>query len=307
MLKYCSEDCQVEHWKLVHKKHCKELAAAKKEESEGKNMFQTSVGIFSKHPFPLNGLPGDIREALLICAQKILEKMRSIKHPVFSSLPTKMKDLGHRLVVSRQSIWFHRKLGVPDTPSPFRSLFTALCSVVSRETDPLGLLPSFIFFLGRLNEHLTLFHFKSLKQPREAVPEELWESLDETSIEIFTSRLGVLVKALGGAQFPSFEELLKIHCGGSLDQACSFCSSPMLVAAVLGEVEEVSTPSAMILPGLPPLFSCGAFPCNVQMEDKFDAWAKWSWAVTTTYVKLEKNRCDSCFMRASQVHRSLKR
>ena len=44
----------------------------------------------------------------------------------------------------------------------------------------------------------------------------------------------------------------------------------MSVAAVLGEVEEVSTPPAMILPGLPPLFSCGAVPCNVQMEDKFD-------------------------------------
>ena len=27
MVQYCSESCQKEHWKLVHKKHCKKIAS----------------------------------------------------------------------------------------------------------------------------------------------------------------------------------------------------------------------------------------------------------------------------------------
>ena len=305
VVKYCSEECQAEHWKLVHSKHCKKLAAAKKDQSEGKYTSPMPVSIFSNHPFPLSGLPGDIRETLLMCAWKILEKMRSINHSVLSAIPAELKQLEHDLIEGRQFIWFWRKTGLPDyTYSSWGSLCSVL-NVVGREKDPLGLQPSLALILQKIMMMMMVVVMKSLKQPREAIPEKFWENLEEDQIEVFMSRLEALAKAFGRLQFPSFEELLEIFCDGSLDQACSFCASPMSVAAIFVKGCKVTTPLVMILPGLPLLFSCGASICNQQIENKFDAWTKWSVAVATTFVKLEKNRCDFCFERASQVHRSL--
>ena len=306
VVKYCSEECQAEHWKLVHSKHCKKLAAAKKDESEGKNTSPMPVGIFSNHPFPLDGLKGDVYEALLICMEKILEKMRSINHPVFSTFPDELRQFEHDLAVCRKSIWFQRKIGVPDyNHSPFGLLCSVFNIVVGRGEDPFGLWQTLLFILDRVLHHFNVDVMKILKQPREDIPEKFWENLDEDQIEVFTSRLEALVKAFGRPQFPSCEELLKIFCGGSLDQACSFCASSMSVAAVFVKGSKDNTPLVMILPGLPPLFSCCASICNLKMQKRYDAWRKWLLAVGATYRKLEKNRCDSCFKQASQVHRSL--
>ena len=48
LLHYCSEECQKEHWALVHKAHCKKLASARQSEELGKE----PVGVYSQHPFP---------------------------------------------------------------------------------------------------------------------------------------------------------------------------------------------------------------------------------------------------------------
>jgi len=304
-LKYCSDDCQREHWKLVHSKHCKKLAAAKKDEREGKNSSPMPVSILSNHPFPLGGLKEDVHEALLICVQTILWEMKKINHPAFSAFPNELKDFELKLAKSRAMIWFQRKTGVQGTPSAHN--FPAQAHVLGREKDPLGLWPMLFLFLGRIKEHLVIVDMKSLKQPREAIPEELWENFDEGQIKVFLSRLYAMFKALGRPQFPSFEELLKIYCGGSLAQVCSFCTSPMSVAAVFGEVEGcLWVPLVRIAPCLPPLFCCGSFPCTMLMQIEYDKWGKWGVAVLTTTAKLEENRCDSCFKLASQVHRCTK-
>ena len=96
LMKYCSEECQAEHWKLVHSKHCKKLATAKKDENEGKYSSSMTVSICSNHPFPLDGQPGDVCEALLVCVEKILDKMRGINHPAFFAFPNEVKDMEHR-------------------------------------------------------------------------------------------------------------------------------------------------------------------------------------------------------------------
>jgi len=178
-------------------------------------------------------------------------------------------------------------------------------SIIHEDKDPLGLWSTLMLLLGRISEHVAVVEMSELKQPREAVPEEFWENLDEDQTEVFTSRLEALVKALRRPPFPSFEELLKIYCGGSLVQACSFCSSSFSVAAIFGEVESCmhNMPLVIIFPYLPPLFSCGATPCDQQIQIKANDWVKWDVAKCTTRTKLAKNRCDSCFKLASQVHR----
>ena len=52
VLKYCSEDCQVEHWKLVHSKHCKELAAAKTEGRRGQEQVANACQHLLQPPLP---------------------------------------------------------------------------------------------------------------------------------------------------------------------------------------------------------------------------------------------------------------
>ena len=64
--------------------------------------------------------------------------------------------------------------------------------------------------------------------PREAMPEELWVVIQE-EIGPFPNRVAELIKAFSGAHLPSFHELLKVFCGGSLRQACSVCKTGMTV------------------------------------------------------------------------------
>ena len=164
MLKYCSEDCQLEHWQLVHSKHCKKLAAAKKDEVEGKNTSPMPVSIYSNHPFPLDGLPGDVTEMLLICVKKTLEKMRSSGHSAFSAFPTGLEKLENELARGRILFWMKRKTN-PQADSfevdlawrvqggPLKPLEGA--SLVDKDMDPLGLWSTLMLFIGRIREHLT--------------------------------------------------------------------------------------------------------------------------------------------------------
>ena len=75
VVQYCSKECQVEHWKASHRTLCKGLKAAKEAWKEG----DTPV-IFSHHPFPATGMPGDTTEALLIMVMKVIGKMRKTGH-----------------------------------------------------------------------------------------------------------------------------------------------------------------------------------------------------------------------------------
>ena len=153
VLKYCSDDCQVEHWKLVHSKHCKKLAAARKDESEGKNTSSMPVNICSNHPFPLDGLKKDVYEALLICVQKIVGEMKRINHPAFSVFPNELKDLELELDRSRSFIWFRRKTGFQENPHAPCLPSSVKAYVFCREIDPLGLWPTLFLFLAKIYEH----------------------------------------------------------------------------------------------------------------------------------------------------------
>ena len=71
VVQYCSKSCQEEHWVKVHKKHCKKLSRVQE---------PVAVSLFSQHPFPKEGVPGDNLEAMIIIIQRILVKMREDKH-----------------------------------------------------------------------------------------------------------------------------------------------------------------------------------------------------------------------------------
>ena len=307
VLKYCSEDCQTEHWKLIHKKHCKKLALAKNEETaDGKTASPGSVSIYSHHPFPETGLPGDTTETLVALVQQILEKIKAGRHPAYHTYSAQLARLASSAAHNRKIIWSERKR-CPAVAAPVNIDLNEVNHLsVKSKKDPLGLWSTLIFVGMRLDEHMATVEVNSLKEPRESVPSKMWNKL-EKDVGVFPSRLQEIIKAFSSPKFPTFEELLQIYCGGSLAQKCTWCSSNLSVGAVYAEAEgcKKNIPTVVIRPYLSPSFCCGAPSCEVQMENKFHEWGCWSMGVSGTYVKLMSTRCHFCFKHAEEVHRSL--
>ena len=159
--------------------------------------------------------------------------------------------------------------------------------------------------LGRLNTCRAVNMANSLKDPRGALPPDMWIGFQQ-EVGLFPSRVAGLIKALSGDQFPSFQELLKIFCGGNLSQTCSVCRSRMSVAAVLSDVEgnySLGIPTVSILPFLPPMFNCGAQTCRAEIVEKENAFVQLNMCLGATETRLQSTRCDYCFMLAEKVHR----
>ena len=183
-------------------------------------------------------------------------------------------------------------------------LYTKTSITADKELASQDLWSTLHLVLGRLVPCVAVEIVNSLKGPREVVPAKLWIGLQQ-EVGQLPSRVAELIKALSGDQLPSFQELLKIFCGGSLSQACSYCSTRVDVAAVSTEVLGcyVGIPAVSILPYLPPLFDCGAQTCKVKHASKRNAFTQLFLGLGATLARLQSKRCDYCFMLAEKVHR----
>ena len=56
------------------------------------------------------------------------------------------------------------------------------------------------------------------------MPLKMWDGLED-EVGLFPIRLQELIDAISSAEMPSFKELLRVYCGGSLDQICNFCGA----------------------------------------------------------------------------------
>ena len=88
----------------------------------------------------------------------------------------------------------------------------------------------------------------SFKDPRTAAPEEFWNGLEE-DCGVFTAAVDKIVDACKNG-IPSFAELLRVFCGGSLRQKCTFCRKSMTVEAICGDVKgsKFRTPEVVLRP-----------------------------------------------------------
>ena len=96
VVQYCSESCQKEHWKSVHKQHCKKIALTGQlitYQEIGVKKFRVSRGIFSHHPFSASELPSNPVVALLMLAQKILTKMQYSNQPAYTKVSSLLAQL----------------------------------------------------------------------------------------------------------------------------------------------------------------------------------------------------------------------
>ena len=132
----------------------------------------------------------------------------------------------------------------------------------------------------------------SFKDPRMAAPEQLRNGL-EGDCDAFTTAVQEIVDAFK-SKIPSFTDLLKIFCGGSLEQTCTFCNKSIVVAGVRDSVQPGSS-LVVFLPYMSRQFICGGENCLDQMFICNEKWRKWFIAVLASHAKHKATCCNLCF------------
>ena len=296
MLQYCSKECQKEHWMIVHKSQCKKLAEVKNFEG-----FVAETFKITKDSKPV--------ETLLLLLWKTLLRIKNTA--LFSNVGvrTQLMQLEHDIQESMKET----KLTTRTHPVDFE--LTLMCSQPFQQptkvsmlgvvdVESLDLWHTLLLLWRRLFNYNTFMKMRNLKDPRSAVPEELWMNMED-EVGPFPGRLARLIGAFSSTQFPIFPDLLKIWCGGNLVQKCSVCDTTVTVAAVHEEGfgDDMGAPTISLLPHQSPVILCSDVRCLLELAAKAFAWNKWSVAVRACFDKLEVNRCDYCFKIADEVHR----
>jgi len=335
ILKYCSQDCQKSHWSLVHKRHCKDLAEAMpyvhnsdtcfycSEMPDSKHhkvcflkAFEGPVGVYSPHPFPVEGVQEDRSEALIIIMQRILLEIRLSNHRAYAFLPAAGKRLEEGMIRSRAEIWFQRKIYPAKEKTPIWSFY--LCNQLFNDTrglkveeDPRGLWSSLRLVWSVLFAQDIALKVECLKEPRKAVPQEMWHPSIKDDCSTFNAMLDQVSQLLQ-KRIPPFPKFLEIFCGGSLAQRCSTCTQAIVVGAVMGQAKgrpqdrgllALISPVPLVLgkPFVSRVYSCGTPLCSMGFRVK-DCWSKWEKAVSIAF-ECKSTRCDSCFKLATNIHR----
>ena len=102
------------------------------------------------------------------------------------------------------------------------------------DEESLKLWHTLLLLWQRLFHYNTYMKMRNLKDPKSAVPKELWSNV-ENEVGLFPDRVAQLIEAFSSTQFPTFPDLLQIWCGGNLLQNCSFCETTVKVLAVTDE------------------------------------------------------------------------
>ena len=311
VVKYCGVDCQVEHWKFIHKEHCKKLARMKQAEAGGNDLTsELPAGIPWHHilsPLPLAGLPQTTLEKLVILVGMILARMRNSSHPAALLNPAQWAEMEARMAENRLLIWECMIFtgGDPADCGAIMSLSDYLSEMnlpVTDSGDSRNLWSTLLLMESKLHQCKLILMMNSLKEPRKATPGELWNGMED-EVGVFPVRVEEIFKAFEGPQFPSFQELLGIICGGSLVQDCTYCTLSTRVGAVVEDKFKGKEPVVALLPYLPPIFTCTATKCQEQLKTTGEDWYTWSLALNTIGFGLQAHMCDFCFKASEEVHR----
>ena len=302
---YCGIDCQKEHWKSCHKKHCKELVAIKVAWREGDPPIQ-----LASHPvFPAIKMGGDTKENLVLLVMRVIRKMRQIGHPAFLADPAKgsleqiwkkMARENLKTIYTIRRIYPSAACAGDSAIDDCRELLELIEHISFDETeDQRGLWNTLKLILDILVSHRFLVTANICKDLHVSVPEELWQGVDK-EVGLFPDIVEKIVEAFSSdQQVPTFQRLLEIVCGGSRSQACMACNKQIVVRAF--DIRPIDT--VCLRPFLPRMFFCGEKLCEEQQITLVTPWFKWTVAVGAAVAKLKENRCDFCFKLSEKVHR----
>ena len=304
---YCGIDCQKEHWKSCHKKHCKELVAIKVAWREGDPPIQ-----LASHPvFPAIKMGGDTKENLVLLVMRVIRKMRQTGHPAFLADPAKgsLEQIWKKMAGENLKLIYTERRIYPSAAcvgaGDCRELSNLIQHISFDETeDQLGLWNTLKLILDILVSYQFLVTANIFKNLHVSVPEELWQGVDK-EVGLFPDIVEKIVEAFSSdQQVPTFQRLLEIVCGGSLSQACAICNKHIVVSEIGGLAFDLRHINPVwVHPYFPRMFVCREKFCVEQMNILLRPCLKWRVAVNTAIAKLKENRCDFCFKFSERVHR----
>ena len=305
---YCGIDCQAEHWKACHKKHCKELVAAKVAWRSG----DPPVHLGSHPIFPSINMRGDTTENLVLLVMRVIGKMRQTSHPAFSTavgglLEQIWKKMGGgnlALIYTQRRVRPSAGCATEPVLADGQELLKLIRHISFNEIeDQQGLWNTLKLILEKLNTH-QFFLTTNLKDLHVSVPEELWHGV-EKEVGLFPDIVEKIIEAFSSDhQVPTFQRLLEIVCGGSLSQACAICNKHIVVSGIGGLAFDLRHINPVwVHPYFPRMFVCREKFCVEQMNILLRPCLKWRVAVNTAIAKLKENRCDFCFKFSEKVHR----
>ena len=158
--------------------------------------------------------------------------------------------------------------------------------------------------MDKLYNHQLILIAQSLrlKELDVSVPEELRHCVEKEA-GLFPGIIDKIIEAFtssGPHQFPTFQQLLEIMCGGNLNQTCMSCDKQIVVSA---SEPESNMHSVIVHPYLPRMFFCGETHCVEESQRRIWDSSKWFAAVDAARARLKPNRCDFCFKLSEKVHR----
>ena len=319
IVQYCGIDCQAEHWKACHKKHCRELVATRVAWREG----DPPVHIGSHPDYPAIDLHGDPTENLVLLVMQVIGKMKQTNHPAFSIDVAKALLQQIWAQMARRNIYGHKRIFPPalplspiDDPEVFGQQLRQIKEISFDDVeDQLGLWKTLQLILVNLEKHQNILAAQGLKELDVSVPEELRHCV-EKEVGLFPGIVDKIIEAFtssGPHQFPTFQQLLEIMCGGNLNQTCMSCNKQIVVSASggpdeAGPPDEAGGPGSnihkvIVHPYLPRMFFCGETLCVEESERRILPFYKWLAAVCAAFARLAPNRCDFCFKLSEKVHR----
>ena len=257
-------------------------------------------------PFPITGQPGDILEKVIIVLWKLLHKFGLIHPRVARDFREEMDKAFAGLMEIMLSIWENRKdFTHPEKMSDMANsiningVFDALATIHEAVKRGKPVVDSFqlwniirIFYHVICEVYFISNSLKVLKDPQAELPDELKELMSEGLVSQvkFLAVTDQVLDALATQVIP-YQEVLKVICGGNINQTCHFCEKEIVIA----HVNVVAGGPAVIFR----LFSMGLYTCGTgDCIDKGCALGKkgkqLEYAVLSTIAERMDNRCDFC-------------
>ena len=332
---YCSKECQEEHWRKVHKNHCKFFSGGKGPEGTvvhkkdtcnhcimqktvGKAAFKPSnpnyvcildsnnpkakrlLDLQLEYPLPSTATYQCRGERIIDALLRLLHKIKMTNQPVSRLYPKAVDSVTEDLWILKMDI-FAENIIYPRTlkSSKPRGIKTTLSDL--RNIPPNGnwqMFQTFLKLVDILNWADIIQLDSIIKKPEKSLPKDQRQMSQMVRNGPFLRVADKILDALQ-QRVVSQKELAAIVCDGNMQRVCTGCNKAIFIEVICTEnVKTTGMPAVMFRPGQDiDVFCCGADACEDQIAIRPEVSA-WASVTSVTSSSLIWTRCDNCFLLA---------
>ena len=334
---YCSKACQEEHWRKVHKKHCKFFSGRASgldtvkhmketcnhcivQEASGKTVFKEGNPNFIcffdpsnnprakllqelqlQYPFPLKA--GNRLERIVDLLQRLLLKIQMTKQPVSRLYPREMELIADELCQIKMRIFADGVIYPSNcqVSVPLHKLDLMLPTYLKEFPDggKFQTWKTFTTIFAMLFGVYLVQLDGMIKKPRKSLPKAQAKMSEMVRAGSYLRVVDQILDALE-QRLVSQKVLAAIVCDGTLQRKCSACKKEVTVGNVSTYAgRNKGKPAVLWHLGQDNIFSCGAKGCDDQMVVRPGSETDaWHLSVYTTVNMLTSSRCAHCFLLA---------